>query len=95
MLYQLLGLFYVKASFFLVFSGNYMVPDWLIGLVGRVFANSPGDQDSIPSQVIPKTFKMVLDTNLLNTQPYMVCIKDKEEQSKGVASSPTPHHSSY
>ena len=29
----------------------------LIGLVGRVFANGPGDRGSIPGQVIPKTFK--------------------------------------
>ena len=27
----------------------------LIGLVGRVFANGPGDRGSIPSRVIPKT----------------------------------------
>ena len=38
------------------------------GLVGRVFANSPGDLGSIPGPVIPKTLKMVLDTSLLNTQ---------------------------
>ena len=38
------------------------------GLVGRVFANGLGDQGSIPSRVIPKTLKMVLDTSLLNTQ---------------------------
>ena len=34
----------------------------LIGLVGRVFADGPGDLSSIPGRVIPKTFKMVLDT---------------------------------
>ena len=34
----------------------------------RVFANGPGDLCSIPRRVIPKTFKMVLDTFLLNTQ---------------------------
>ena len=39
-----------------------------IGLVGRVFANGPGDLGSIPGRVIPKTLKMVLDTSLLNTQ---------------------------
>ena len=38
------------------------------GLVGRVFANDPGDLGSIPGRVIPKTLKMVLDTSLLNTQ---------------------------
>ena len=29
----------------------------LIGPVGRMFANGPGDQGSIPAQVIPKTLK--------------------------------------
>ena len=32
----------------------------LIGLVGRVFANIPGDLDSIPGRVIPKTLKWYL-----------------------------------
>ena len=54
----------------------------------RVFANGPGDLGSIPSQVIPKTQKMVLDASLLNTQQYKVGIKGKVEQSgKGVAPS--------
>ena len=48
-----------------------------------VFANSPGDLCSIPGRVIPKIFeKMVLDTSLLNTQQYKVCIKGKVEQSR-------------
>ena len=51
----------------------------LIGPVGRVFANGPGDLDSIPDRVIPKTLKMVLDTSLLNTQQYKVRIKGKVE----------------
>ena len=37
---------------------------------------------SIPGRVIPKTFKMVLDTSLLNTQQYKVRIKDKVEQPR-------------
>ena len=41
--------------------------DQFIGLVGRVFANGPGDLGSIPGRVIPNTLKMVLDTSLLNT----------------------------
>ena len=56
--------------------------DWLIGLVGRVFANGPGDLGSIPGCVIPKTLKMVLDISLLNTQQYKVRIKGKAEQSR-------------
>ena len=42
-----------------------------------VFANSQGDQGSLPGRVIPKTQKMVLDTSLLNTQRYKVRIKSK------------------
>ena len=37
---------------------------------------------SIPGRVIPKTFKMVLDTSLLNTQQYKVGIKGKVEKSR-------------
>ena len=55
---------------------------WLIFLVGRVFANSPGDFDPIPDGVIPKTLKMVLYTSLFNTQQYKICIKDKGEKSR-------------
>ena len=58
-----------------------VIQHWLIVLVGRVFANGPGDLGSIPGRVIPKTLKMVLDTSLLNTQQYKVCIKGKVEQS--------------
>ena len=50
--------------------------------MGRLFANGPGDLSSIPGRVIPKTFKMVLDTSLLNTQQYKVRIKGKVEQSR-------------
>ena len=34
---------------------------------------------SFPGCIIPKTFKMVVDTSLLNTQKYKVRIKGKEE----------------
>ena len=58
-----------------------MVSNQLNGLVGRVFANGPGDWGSISIRVIPKTLKMVLDTSLLNTQQYKVRIEGKVEQS--------------
>ena len=32
-----------------------------------MLANGPGDLGSIPSRIIPKTKKMVLDATLLNT----------------------------
>ena len=54
--------------------------NWFIGLMGRVFANGPGDMGSIPGCIISKTLKMVLDTSLLNTQQYKVRIKGKVEQ---------------
>ena len=38
------------------------------------FANVPADLGLILGRVIPKTFKMVLDTALLNTQQYKVHI---------------------
>ena len=52
----------------------------LIGQVGWVFANGPGDLGSIPSRMIPKTLKMVLDTSLIIIQQYKVRIKGKVEQ---------------
>ena len=54
----------------------------LIDQVGRVFANCPGDLGSIPGRIRPKTFKIVLDTSLLNTQQYKVRIKGKVKQSR-------------
>ena len=59
-----------------------MDPYRLIGLVGWVFANDPGDLGSVPGRVIPKTLKMVLGTSLFNTQQYKVRIKSKVEQSR-------------
>ena len=51
------------------------------GPLSRVYANGPGDQGSIPGQVLPKTQKMVLDAALLSNQHYKVRIKGKVEQS--------------
>ena len=52
----------------------------------RVFANGPGDSNSIPGRVIPKTQEMILDATLLNTQHYKVRIKVKwSDPGKGVA----------
>ena len=53
-----------------------------IGLVGRVFANGPGDWVSIPDRVIQKSQKMVLNASLFYTQHYKVQIKGKVKQSK-------------
>ena len=58
--------------------------------------NDLEDVGSIQSHVIPKTFKMVLDTSFPNTRQYKVHIKGKVEQSRERTSSPpTPWCSSY
>ena len=36
-------------------------------MIFTMFTNGPGDRGSLPSRVIPKTQKIVLDTSLLNT----------------------------
>ena len=55
--------------------------------MSRVFVNGPGDWDSIPGRVIPKTQKTVLDIALLSTQHYKVRIKGKVEQAREWSSS--------
>ena len=47
-----------------------------------MFANAPGDLGSIPGRVIPKIFKMVIDSSLFNTQQCKVRIEGKVEQSR-------------
>ena len=59
-----------------------LLSGWAIGLMSKVFANSPGDRASIPGRVIPNTQKMVLDDALLNTQHNKVRAKGKVEQSR-------------
>ena len=72
---------YIKAVLFQTIHFSLSTHNRLIGLVGRVFANSPGDLGPIPDRGIPKTFKMVLDTSLLNNQQYKVRVKGEVEQS--------------
>ena len=66
----------------------------LIGPMGEVFANGPGDLGSIPGHVISKTLKIVFDTFLLNIIRYVLRVK-WSNAGKGVAPSPTPLCSSY
>ena len=74
----------------LLFNTNYSIEHWLNG---RVFANSLGDQGSVPGRVIPKTpKKMVLDATLLNNQHYKVWIKNKVEQQSREWSNALPLH---
>ena len=71
-------------SYLVVKCGSY----WAIVLMSRVFANGPGGRGSIPSRVIPKTQKMVLDAAWLNTQHYKVRIKGKVEHSTERSNAP-------
>ena len=57
-----------------------------IRLMSSVFTNGLGDQSSIPSRIIPKTQKKVLNAALLNTQHFKVSIKDKVEQIREYSS---------
>ena len=54
-----------------------------IGLMSRVFINGPGDQGSIPGQVIPKTKKKwYLVQPCITLSIIEVWIKSKVEQSR-------------
>ena len=79
---KILNIFEIMLKVIFIYVWVFIfINDRLIGLVGRMFANGPGDPRSVPDRVIPNTFKMVLETSLLNTQRYKVCIKGKVEQS--------------
>ena len=68
----------------------------LIGPVGRVFANGPGDLGSIRDRIIPKIFKMVFDNPCLTISNIRYVSRVKwSNPGKGVAPSPTPWCSSY
>ena len=60
-----------------MFTIHLIYVNRFIDLVGREFANNPGDLGSIPGRVISKTLKMVRNTSLLKTQQYKVRIKGK------------------
>ena len=65
--------------------------------MGRVFANGPRDQSSIPGRVIPKTFKkwyLIPHCLTLSIIRYVSRVK-WSNAGKGVAPSPTPQCSSY
>ena len=64
-----------------------------IGLMSRVFANSPVDRGSIPGRVIPKTQKWYLMPPCL-TARWGTRIK-WSHSGNGVAPSPTPPCCSY
>ena len=67
---------------------------YIIGQVGRMFANGSGNLDSIASRIIPKTLKIVLDTSLLSNIRYVSRVKWSNPK-KEVAPPPTPWCGSY
>ena len=88
-------------TFYNELAPYYFLPNQLIGLVGRVFANGPGDFGSITGCVIPKALKTVLNTSLqwylippLSNIRYVLRVKWSNPR-KGVAPSPTLRCSSY
>ena len=70
----------------------------LIGLVGRVFANGPGDRRSIPGRFILKTFLkkwyLIHPSLTLSIIKYVSRVK-WSNTGKGESPSPTPRFSSY
>ena len=65
------------SSFFHIYISIILIYTYVIGLVGRVYANGSEDRGSVPGRVIPKTQNIVLDTTLLNTQHYKARIKGR------------------
>ena len=63
------------SKFIACYNGN-------IGTIGQLEECSPVDRGSVPSRVLPKTQKMVLDAIWLNTQHYKIRIKGYMEQSR-------------
>ena len=67
-----------------------------IGLVGRVFANSPEDSSSIPGHLIPKTLKWYLIPPCLTLSNIRYISRVKwSNPEKGVAPSSTSWCRSY
>ena len=63
----------------------------LVGPVGRVFANDPGDLGSIPGHVITKTLKLYLIPPCFTISNIRYVSRVKwSNTGKGVASSTTP-----
>ena len=64
--------------------------------MGTVFTNGPGDQSSIPSQVIPKTQKMELEVSISNIEYYKVRKKGEWcSPRKGDEAFPKPRYSNF
>ena len=83
-----------KAMIIYIYSIKFL-SNRLISLVGRVLANNPGDQVSIPSQVIPKSLKWYLIPTCLTLIiiRYVSRVK-RRNPGKGFTPSPTPRCSS-
>ena len=53
---------------------------YVFGQACRMFTKGSREWILITHQIIPKTQKLVLNTSLLDTLHYKVCIKDKMDQ---------------
>ena len=90
---QLIIFLYISVIVFLCYTTYIYI---YMTIMVKVFANGSGDQGSISGQVIQKTQKMVCDTFLLNTHPWLVLYNAKWiYPKKGVVTSPKPWWSSY
>ena len=83
---------------FIFFDVHFVVRPTIriIGQVDRMFANGPGDLDSIPGRVIPKTLRWYLIPPCL-TLSNIKCVSMVKwsNPGKGVTPSPTSRCSSY
>ena len=85
---------YCKGSLLVAFDlGRQLYYDRLIGQVGRVFANGPGELGSIPGRVILKTLKWYLVPPCLTLSNIRYVSWGNPE--KGVAPFSTPRCYSY
>ena len=77
-------------------DGIRIYKDQLIDLVGRVLTNDPGDLDSIPGRVIPKTLRwyLILPCLTLSNIRYVSRVKWSNPE-KWIVSSSTPRCRSY
>ena len=82
-------LYLYRRMYVCVYICLYVLTLWL------VYATWPKGRDSIPGRVLPKTQRLVLDSSLLNTQPYTVQIKGKWSNTGKLLAPLTSPCSSY
>ena len=87
---------HLNVSFSINILSTHICLECIIGLVGRVFANGPGDLGSITGRVISKILKWYLIPPRLTLSNIRYVSRVKwSNPGKRVAPSPTPWWSSY